>query len=152
MVEWRDGQGDRDLRIDRVEHRDARVVVVLSWAEKGGKRHEWTHLLRLRGGLIIDIQDCASGGAKALRALSRPVTWPLSQRDERAHRLLDGASGPGPGLTSTARGSAAGARLTKLGLPAVDGAGSRDLRSHRPARRLRYYRLRPAAAGNSRAG
>lgn len=41
---------------------------MLSWAEQSGKRHEWAHVLKLREGMIIDMQDYASG-AKADRAL-----------------------------------------------------------------------------------
>jgi hypothetical protein len=41
---------------------------VFSWAEESGKRHEWAHLLQLRDGLIVDMQDYASG-ARAVRTL-----------------------------------------------------------------------------------
>jgi hypothetical protein len=44
--------------------------VVISWAERNGARHEWANLLRLRDGLIVDMEDYASG-ERALRALRR---------------------------------------------------------------------------------
>ena len=71
-IEWRDREGDHDLRVDHVEQRDGRVAVVVSWAERSGKRHEWAHVLRLRDGTITDMQDYASG-PRALRALRRPA-------------------------------------------------------------------------------
>jgi ketosteroid isomerase-like protein len=69
-IEWRDRNGDHDLRVDRVEQRNRRFAVVISWADRDGTRHEWAHLLRLRDGAIIDMEDYASG-AKAVRALRR---------------------------------------------------------------------------------
>ena len=69
-IEWRHREGDHDLRVDRVEQRNGRVAVVISWAERDGTRHEWAHLLRLRDGMIIDIEDYASG-KRAVRALRR---------------------------------------------------------------------------------
>ena len=69
-IEWRDREGDHDLRVDRVEQRNGRFVVVISWAERDGTRHEWAHLLRLRDGMIIDMEDYASG-KRAVRALRR---------------------------------------------------------------------------------
>jgi hypothetical protein len=41
-----------------------------SWAERDGTRHEWAHLLRLRDGMIIDMEDYSSG-KRAVRALRR---------------------------------------------------------------------------------
>ncbi|MGH3024605.1 MAG: hypothetical protein ACRDNI_13185 [Gaiellaceae bacterium] len=41
---------------------------MLSWAEQSGRRQEWAQVLELRDGLIVDMQDYASG-AKAVRAL-----------------------------------------------------------------------------------
>ncbi len=67
-IEWRHRAGDHALRVERVEQRNGRVAIVLSWAERDGTRHEWAHLLRLRDGLIVDMQDYANG-ARALRAL-----------------------------------------------------------------------------------
>jgi hypothetical protein len=64
--------GARDLRVDRVEQRGERVAVVLSWTEQSGERGEWAHVLRLREGMIVRMQDHA-GGTSALRALRRPV-------------------------------------------------------------------------------
>ena len=69
-IEWRDREGDHDLRVDRVEQRDDRFAVVISWAERDGTRHEWAHLLRLCDGMIIDMEDYASG-ERALRTLRR---------------------------------------------------------------------------------
>jgi hypothetical protein len=69
-IEWRDREGDHELRVDRVEQQNGRVAVVISWADRDGDRHEWAQLLRLRDGMIIDMQDYASG-ERALRALRR---------------------------------------------------------------------------------
>jgi ketosteroid isomerase-like protein len=72
-IEWRHRQGDHDLRVDRLEQRNGRFAVAISWAERAerdGTRHEWAHALRLRDGAIIDMEDYASG-AKAVRALRR---------------------------------------------------------------------------------
>ena len=44
--------------------RSAHVAVL----EAAGKRHEWAHVLRLRDGMIVDMQDYASR-AKAVRGL-----------------------------------------------------------------------------------
>ena len=66
-------QGDHDGRIESVEQRGERIVVLLSWADKEGKRHEWAHALRLRDGKIIGMQDYANparaAAATHLRAL-----------------------------------------------------------------------------------
>jgi hypothetical protein len=51
-----------------VEQRNDRVAVVFSWAEASGTRHEWAQLLHLRDGMIVDMQDYASG-AHALRRM-----------------------------------------------------------------------------------
>jgi ketosteroid isomerase-like protein len=72
-IEWRHRQGDHDLRVDRLEQRNGRFAVAISWAERAerdGTRHECAHALRLRDGAIIDMEDYASG-AKAVRALRR---------------------------------------------------------------------------------
>jgi hypothetical protein len=69
-IEWRDRAGDHDLRVERVEQRNGRVAVVISWADRAGTRHEWAHHLRVRDGLIVDMEDYASG-ERALRALRR---------------------------------------------------------------------------------
>ncbi len=58
------------MRIDRVEQRNDRFAIVISWAERDGTRHEWAQLLRLRDGMIIDMEDYRSG-ERALRALRR---------------------------------------------------------------------------------
>jgi hypothetical protein len=67
-IEWRDRQGDHDLRVERVEQRNGRVVVVISWADRDGTRHEWAHYPRFRDGLIVDMEDYANG-ERARRAL-----------------------------------------------------------------------------------
>jgi hypothetical protein len=69
-IEWRDRAGDHDLRVERVEQRNGRVAVVISWADRDGARHEWAQLLRVRDGLIVDMEDYA-GGERAFRALRR---------------------------------------------------------------------------------
>jgi ketosteroid isomerase-like protein len=69
-IEWRDREGDHDLRVDRIEQRNGHYAVVISWAERDGTRHEWAHLLRLRDGEIVDMEDYATG-KRALRALRR---------------------------------------------------------------------------------
>lgn len=50
-----------------MEQRDGRLAVVFSWAERSGKRHEWAQLLRLREGMIVEMEDYANG-TRALRA------------------------------------------------------------------------------------
>lgn len=60
MIHWRRQDGDHDARIDAVEQRGARVIVTLSWADKEGGRHDWAHVLKLKDGKIVDIQDYAS--------------------------------------------------------------------------------------------
>ncbi len=69
-IEWRDRAGDHNLRVERLEQRNSRVAVVISWADRDGTRHEWAQLVRLRDGLIIDMQDYANGD-RALRVLRR---------------------------------------------------------------------------------
>jgi hypothetical protein len=69
-IEWRDREGDRDLRVERLEQRNGRVAVVISWADRDRARHEWAQLLRFRDGLIVDMEDYASG-ERAFRALRR---------------------------------------------------------------------------------
>src|SRR5688572_5008034 len=70
QIEWRYRQGAHHPQLDRLEQRDGRVAVVLTWAEQSGRRYEWAHVLRFRDGTIVDIQDYASG-TKAVRALHR---------------------------------------------------------------------------------
>ena len=60
MLHWRRLGGDHDARIDAVQQHGARIVVALSWADKAGERHDWAHVLKLKGGKILDIQDYAS--------------------------------------------------------------------------------------------
>ena len=60
MIHWRRLEGDHDARIDAVAQHGARVVVTLSWADKAGQRHHWAHVLKLKDGMIVDMQDSAS--------------------------------------------------------------------------------------------
>jgi ketosteroid isomerase-like protein len=60
MIDWRRKIGDQDYRVDRVEQRGSRIIVTVSWADKNGRRHDWAHVLTLKDGKIIDIQDYAS--------------------------------------------------------------------------------------------
>jgi ketosteroid isomerase-like protein len=60
MVEQREKLGDHDRRLDSVEQRGDRIVVAVSWADKQGDRHRWAHVLKLKNGKIVDIQDYAS--------------------------------------------------------------------------------------------
>jgi len=36
------------------------VLVAYSWADREGGRHHWAHLLKLKDGMIVDMQDYAS--------------------------------------------------------------------------------------------
>jgi hypothetical protein len=65
-MEWRRKAGDRDARLDSVEHRGSRVVVAFSWSEQSGRRHDWAQVLDLKDGKIIDIQDYAKPSRAAL--------------------------------------------------------------------------------------
>ena len=58
-IEWRRKVGDRDGRVDSVEHRGSRVVVAFSWSESNDKRRDWAQLLELKDGKIIAMQDYA---------------------------------------------------------------------------------------------
>jgi hypothetical protein len=73
-VESSKRQGDHDARLESVEQRGDRIVVVLSWADREGARHQWAHALKPRGGKIIDMQDYANparaAAATRLRALA----------------------------------------------------------------------------------
>jgi ketosteroid isomerase-like protein len=48
-------------------------VVAVSWADREGRRQSWAHVLKLKGGKIVDIQDYAStthaAAATRLRAV-----------------------------------------------------------------------------------
>jgi hypothetical protein len=44
------------------------VVVAYSWADRDGHRHTWAHLLELKDGRIIDMQDYASPARAAATA------------------------------------------------------------------------------------
>src|SRR5687768_17468942 len=43
QIEWRYRQGAHHPQLDRLEQRDGRVAVVLTWAEQSGRRYEWAH-------------------------------------------------------------------------------------------------------------
>ena len=73
MIHWRRLGGDHDARIDSVEHHGPRVIVTLSWADKAGKRHDWAHVLKLKDGKILDIQDYASPRRAAATTRLRAV-------------------------------------------------------------------------------
>ena len=60
MIHWRRLEGDHDPRIDAVEQHGARIIVTHTWADKTGKRHDWAHVLKLKDGMIVDMQDYAS--------------------------------------------------------------------------------------------
>ncbi len=175
-VEWRDREGDHDLRVARVAQRDGRVAVVMSWAERDGAWHEWAHLLRLRDGLIIDMEDSASE-ERALRALlfdrlcatSAPISYSRSvsagASSSTARRLFAGAcpefaqvAGRGrrgratPRVSRPARlGGAAACGL--LAAAANDQGAAGEARVRRPRRRrgwLRFVRARSRAGVRSR--
>jgi hypothetical protein len=59
--------GARDFALDSVQSRADRVVVAFSWADKRGRRHKWAQAVRLRSGMIVDMQDFASP--------ARAVAW-----------------------------------------------------------------------------
>jgi len=71
MIDWRRKLGDQDYRVDRVEQRDGRIIVAVSWADKDGRRHNWAHALTLKDGKIIDMQDYASLARAAAMARLR---------------------------------------------------------------------------------
>jgi hypothetical protein len=61
-------EGDHDYRVDRVEERRGRVLVAFSWADRHGRRHSWAHVLKIKAGRIVDMQDFASPTIAALAA------------------------------------------------------------------------------------
>ena len=65
-MDWRRKAGDRDGRLDSVEHRGSRVIVAFSWSERYGRRHEWAQMLHLKDGKIIAMQDYAKPSRAAL--------------------------------------------------------------------------------------
>lgn len=73
MIHWRRLEGDHHARIDAVEQHGARVIVTLSWADKAGKRHDWAHVLKLKDGKILDIQEHASPTRAAATTRLRTV-------------------------------------------------------------------------------
>jgi hypothetical protein len=46
-----------------VRQDNSKVTVAYSWADAEGRRLEWGQILRMRDGLIIDMQDFARGSA-----------------------------------------------------------------------------------------
>lgn len=70
MLEWRRHHGDHGLQVESLTESRGRVAIVFSWRDAKGERHEWAHLLKLRDGVIVDMQDYASAEA-AQRALRR---------------------------------------------------------------------------------
>ncbi len=73
MIHWRRLEGDHDARIDAVEQHGTRVIVTLSWADKTGQRHDWAHVLKLKDGRIVDIQDYANPARAAAATRLRAV-------------------------------------------------------------------------------
>jgi hypothetical protein len=65
-VHWRRKAADHDARVDSVEQRGNRAVVVFSWADRDDNRHRWAHVLELRDGKVIAIKDCANPSRAAL--------------------------------------------------------------------------------------
>ncbi len=59
-IDWRRKSGDHDASIDAVGQHGTRVVVAFSWADKDGQRHDWAHVLKLKNGKIVDMQDYAN--------------------------------------------------------------------------------------------
>jgi hypothetical protein len=57
MLRKRRAAGDHDVRVDGVTPRGRFVVVDVSWCDDDGERHAWAHLLELRGGRIVAMQD-----------------------------------------------------------------------------------------------
>jgi hypothetical protein len=52
--------GNSDYRLDRIEEHGNRVVASFSWVDKSGRRHEWAHMIEIRNGRIVDMQDYRS--------------------------------------------------------------------------------------------
>ena len=73
MIHWRRLEGDHDARIDAVDQSGARIIVSHSWADKTGKRHDWAHVLKLKDGMIVDMQDYASPTRAAAATRLRAV-------------------------------------------------------------------------------
>jgi hypothetical protein len=53
-------EGDHDGRVDWIEQRGDVAVAAFSWLDRDERRHRWAHLLKLRDGKIVDMQDFAS--------------------------------------------------------------------------------------------
>jgi ketosteroid isomerase-like protein len=61
--------------VDDVTQRGDAIVVALSWLDKHDQRHRWSHVLRLRDGRIVSIQDYATPrAARAAVRLRRPAS------------------------------------------------------------------------------
>jgi hypothetical protein len=73
MLEARRKLGDHDHGVDSVEQRGDRIVVAVSWADKQGDRHRWAHVLKLKNGKIVDIQEYASPTRAAAATRLRTV-------------------------------------------------------------------------------
>jgi len=74
MIHSRRQVGDHDVRIDAVEQHGTRVIVTISWADKEGQHHDWAHVLKLKDGKIVDIQDYASPSRAAVATRLRALT------------------------------------------------------------------------------
>ena len=72
-MDWRRKVGDHDGRLDSLEQRGNRIVVAFSWSERTGKRHEWAQVLKLKDGMIIEMDDFAKRSRAALAMRLRTV-------------------------------------------------------------------------------
>ena len=55
--------GDRDFHLDDVRQKDDKVRVTYSWSDAEGRRLAWGQVLRLRDGMIVDMEDSRRGSA-----------------------------------------------------------------------------------------
>jgi hypothetical protein len=66
--------GDRDVHLDDVRTDDDHVIVTFHWSDAEGERLEWGQALRLRDGLIVDMEDYSppgEAGRRVARLLAR---------------------------------------------------------------------------------
>ena len=57
MLRTRRAAGDHDLRIEGITQRGRFIVVDYSWRDVDDRRHVWAHLLEVRDGRIVAMQD-----------------------------------------------------------------------------------------------
>jgi hypothetical protein len=60
--------GRSEFRVDDVREAGERVAVALSWRTRTGDRDAWGHVVTVREGRIVDMQDYRTP-ADAMRAL-----------------------------------------------------------------------------------